>query len=145
MKNVFGLITGIFNKMKKKPKDNYFTELVKENNPKSAINFFLLATLGVGVILLAIPIVGMLVDIWYNHTITINLSDMALYIGAVAAIFTSGGITSAWTEFAYSKYDVPPIDDDGNDMVVSDDTDISTDEDETPVAVRRRRYRKANK
>jgi hypothetical protein len=98
---------------KKEDNDNYFAKLVKENNNVSALNFFLLATLGVGIILLIVPIVGMLVDIFYNHTMTINLSDMALYIGAVAGIFASGGLTSAWTEFSYSKFNVKPLDENG--------------------------------
>ena len=94
--------------MKKKKNDNFFTRLVKEDNNLSALNFFLMCTLGVGVLLLFVPIVGLVVDIIFNHTITINLSDMAMYIGAVAGIFASGGLTSAWTEFSYSKYDIPP-------------------------------------
>ena len=99
--------------MGKKKKENYFSKLVKEDNNVSALNFFLIATLAVGVILLFVPIIGMLVDIWFNHTMTINLSDMALYVGAVAGIFASGGLTSAWTEFSYSKYKVAPLDENG--------------------------------
>ena len=72
-------------------------------------NFFLMATLGIGTILLFVPVVGMFVDIWFNHTITINLSDMAVYIGAVVGIFAACGISSSCTEWAYSKYNVPPI------------------------------------
>lgn len=98
---------------KRKKKENYFQKLVKEDNNVSALNFFLMATLAVGVILLFIPTIGMLVDIWFNHTMTINLSDMAMYIGAVAGIFASGGLTSAWTEFSYSKYNVPVLDENG--------------------------------
>ena len=55
----------------------------------------------------------MIVDITYNKTITINLSDMSLYIGAVAAIFTGGGITGAITEYSYSKFKVNPLDENG--------------------------------
>ena len=106
----FGLYKGM---KKKEDNDNYFAKLVKENNNVSALNFFLLATLGVGIVLLIVPIVGMLVDIFYNHTMTINLSDMAMYIGAVAGIFASGGLTSAWTEFSYSKFKVAPLDENG--------------------------------
>ena len=112
----FGLYKGM-GKIKKK-KDNFFTRLLKEDNNLSVLNFFLICTLAVGVILLIVPIIGMMVDIIFNHTMTINLSDMALYIGAVAGIFASGGLTSAWTEFAYSKYDIPPVGEDGEDMVV---------------------------
>ena len=90
-------------------KDGFFTKLLKEDTNVSAMNFFLMCTLAVGVILLFIPAVGMLVDIWFNHTMTINMADLSMYIGAVAAIFASGGLSSAWTEFAYSKYNVAPI------------------------------------
>lgn len=93
----------------KKSKDSFFDKLIKEDTNVSMMNFFLMATLAVGVILLFVPVVGMLVDIWFNHTITINLSDMAVYIGAVSAIFAAGGLSSSWTEWAYSKYNVPVI------------------------------------
>jgi hypothetical protein len=113
MKNLLGGIFNICKNKMAKNNDNYFTKLVKEDNNLSALNFFLLATLAVGVLLLFIPVIGMLVDIWFNHTMTINLSDLAVYVGAVAAIFTSGGITAAITEYSYSKYNVPPLDENG--------------------------------
>jgi len=90
-------------------KDGFWTKLIKEDTNVSIMNFFLIATLAVGVILLFVPVIGMMVDIWFNHTITINLSDMAVYIGAVSAIFAAGGLSSSWAEWAYSKYNVKPI------------------------------------
>lgn len=122
---------GLYNGMKKKDNDNFFVKATKENNNINPVYVFMLGVLVVGVLLLFIPVIGMLVDIWYNHTITINLSDMAVYVGAVAAIFTSGGVTAAITEYSYSKFDIPPIDDDGNDMI---------DDEEKPIR-RSRRYR----
>ena len=116
--------------MGRKKKENYFQKLVKENNNVSALNFFLMATLAVGVILLFVPIVGMLVDIWFNHTMTINLSDMALYVGAVAGIFASGGLTSAWTEFSYSKYKVAPLDENGRPIKDDNNNGIPDEEEE---------------
>ena len=92
-----------------KNKDGFWTKLVKEDTNVSVMNFFLMCTLGVGVILLAIPALGMIVDIIYNHTISINMADLGQYIMAVAGIFAAGGLSSAWTEIAYSKYNVPPI------------------------------------
>ena len=89
--------------------DGFWTKLVKEDTNVSVMNFFLMATLGVGVLLLFIPVVAMVVDLCYNHTLTINMSDLGMYIGAVAGIFAAGGLSSAWTEFAYSKYNIPPI------------------------------------
>ncbi len=95
--------------MRKKVKDNFWTKLIKEDTNVSVMNFFLMCTLAVGVILLFIPAIGMIVDIIYNHTMTINLADLGTYIMAVAGIFAAGGLSSAWTEFAYSKYNVSPI------------------------------------
>ena len=92
-----------------KKQDGFWTKLVKEDTNVSVMNFFLMATLAVGVLLLFIPVVAMVVDLWYNHTLTINMSDLGMYIGAVAGIFAAGGLSSAWTEFAYSKYNIPPI------------------------------------
>lgn len=109
LKKVISFIPSIMNKTAIKNTDSFFTKLIKEDTNVSMMNFFLIATLAVGVILLFVPVIGLLVDIWFNHTITINLSDMALYVGAVAGIFAAGGLSSSWTEFAYSKYKIPPI------------------------------------
>ena len=108
LKKILGIFNNATNGMKR-TKDSFFTKLIKEDTNVSMMNFFLMATLAVGVILLFVPVVGMFVDIWFNHTMTINLSDMALYIGAVAGIFAAGGLSSSWTEWAYSKYNVPVI------------------------------------
>ena len=99
----------IFMVKKPRKKDTFMEKLIKEDTNVSMMNFFLLATLAVGVILLFVPVIGMLVDIWFNHTMTINMSDLAVYVGAVAGIFAAGGLSSSWTEFAYSKYKVPAI------------------------------------
>lgn len=108
LKKILGIFNNATNGMKRK-KESFFQKLIKEDTNVSMMNFFLMATLAVGVILLFVPVVGMFVDIWFNHTMTINLSDMALYIGAVAGIFAAGGLSSSWTEWAYSKYNVPVI------------------------------------
>ena len=103
---------GLYKGMKKK-KENYFIRATKEDNNINPIYLFLLIVLGVGIILLIVPVIGMLVDIFYNHTITINLSDMALYVGAVAAMFTGSGAAGAITEYSYSKFNVKPLDENG--------------------------------
>ena len=116
MHSILTLITfGLYNRkgMKNKKKENYFIRATKEDNNINPIYLFLLIILAVGILLLFVPIVGMIVDIVYNKTITINLSDMSLYIGAVAAIFTGGGITGAITEYSYSKFNVKPLDENG--------------------------------
>lgn len=129
MHKILQFITFGLMKKKKKNDDNYLNKLIKEDNNVNVVNFFLVATLFVGVILLFIPVVGMLVDIWFNHTMTINLSDMAVYIGAVAAIFASGGLTSAWTEYSYSKYNVPIVGEDGRPLTNNEDDTVECEED----------------
>lgn len=84
--------------------EKLFTKLIKGNTQFSSVNFFLIITTIIGCILLIIPIFGMLVDIMYNHTITIDLNGLAAYIVAVAGIFATGGIANAWTEYSYNKY-----------------------------------------
>lgn len=126
MNKLLQIITfGLYKGMKKKDNDNFFIKAMKENNSINPVYVFMLGVLCVGVLLLFVPVIGMLVDIWFNHTMTINLSDMAVYVGAVAAIFTSGGVTAAITEYSYSKFDIPPIDEDGNDMIVSEEEQCS--------------------
>ena len=115
MHSILGLITfGLYKVMKDKKNENYFIRATKEDNNINPIYLFLLIVLAIGILLLLVPIIGMIVDIVYNKTITINLSDMSLYIGAVAAIFTGGGITGAITEYSYSKFKVNPLDENGH-------------------------------
>ena len=119
MHSILGLITfGLYTGMKNKKNENYFIRATKEDNNINPIYLFLLIVLAICILLLIVPIVGMIVDITYNKTITINLSDMSLYIGAVAAIFTGGGITGAITEYSYSKFKVNPLDENGH--IISD-------------------------
>lgn len=92
------------NKQSKASNDGFWTNLVKDDNNFSTVNFFLIAATIVGILLLIMPMVAMGVDIWFNHTLTINLSDMGSYIIAVAGIFGAAGITNAWTEYSYQKY-----------------------------------------
>ena len=85
-------------------KDSFLTNLVKDDNNFSTVNFFLVAATIVGIALLIVPIIAMCVDVYFNHTITINLSDMGAYIVAVAGIFGAAGLTNAWTEYSYQRY-----------------------------------------
>jgi len=104
---------GLYKHMKHKKKENFFVRATKENNNVNPIYLYLLCVGGIGVMLLFIPVIGMLVDIWYNHTMTINLSDMSIYIGGVATLFISGGIPAALAEYSYSKFNVKPLDENG--------------------------------
>ena len=121
---------GLYKGMKNKPKENYFVRATKEDNNVNPIYLFLLIVLGVGIILLIVPVIGMIVDIWFNHTMTINLSDMALYVGAVAAMFTGGGAAGAITEYSYSKFNVKPLDEDGREIKDENHNGIPDDEED---------------
>ena len=82
----------------------YIDKLIKNNTGVSSKNFFLVAVTIIGLILLLVPAVLLIVEVIYNHTIATDLNGLAAYIGAVAAIFTSAGITKAWSE-KYEKKD----------------------------------------
>lgn len=76
----------------------YIDKLIKNNTGVSSKNFFLVAVTIIGLILLLVPAVLLIVEVIYNHTIATDLNGLAAYIGAVAAVFTSAGITKAWSE-----------------------------------------------
>ena len=77
---------------------NFLKKLVQNNTGVSSKNFFLVVVTFIGLILLLIPAIVLLVEVFYNHTIQTNLQEMAAYIGSVASIFATAGITKAWSE-----------------------------------------------
>lgn len=77
---------------------NYFNKLVRNNTGVSSKNFFLVSVTLIGFLLLLIPAVVLTVEIICNHTIQTDLNGMAAYIGSVAGVFASAGITKAWGE-----------------------------------------------
>lgn len=85
-------------------KDNYMNKLIKTNNNYSVTGFFLIITIIVGSLLLIVPIVSLIIEVWYNHTIHTDLNGMASYITAVAGIFGSGGFTYALSKWSDNKY-----------------------------------------
>ena len=105
-------------------KDSFLTNLVKDDNNFSTVNFFLVAATIVGIALLIVPIIAMCVDVYFNHTITINLSDMGAYIVAVAGIFGAAGLTNAWTEYSYQRY---------NKNIFSEQVDCNTENESIPI------------
>lgn len=76
----------------------WLSRLVKANSGLSSKSFFLVSVTIIGCILLLVPAVILITEVCFNHTITTDLSGLAEYIGAVAAIFASAGITKAWSE-----------------------------------------------
>lgn len=76
----------------------YIDKLIKNNTGVSSKNFFLVAVTLIGLILLLVPAVILIIEVCYNHTIQTDLNGLAAYIGAVAGVFATAGITKAWSE-----------------------------------------------
>ena len=76
----------------------YLGKLIGNNTGVSSKNFFLVAVTIVGLILLIIPAILLLVEVKYNHTIHTDLNGLAAYIGSVAGLFATAGLTKAWSE-----------------------------------------------
>lgn len=85
--------------------DNIVMNLIKNNTGISSKNFFLVTVTIIGFILLLVPAIVLLTEVFTTHTITTNLEGMAAYIGAVAGVFASAGITKAWSEKYENKVD----------------------------------------
>jgi len=84
--------------IKKGIKGNFFTKLVQQNSGYSSKSFFLVIVTIIGTLLLAVPIFVLGIEAWFNHTIATDLNGVAAYIAAVAAVFTSVGLTKVWSE-----------------------------------------------
>ena len=85
---------------------NLFSKLVQNNSGVSSKNFFLVTVTIIGCILLLVPAVLLTVEIIYTHTIHTDLNGLAAYIGSVAGVFASAGITKAWSQ----RYEIKPKD-----------------------------------
>ena len=91
----FSKMTVYLNKI---AKGNFFSKLIQQNSGYSSKSFFLVVVTFIGTLLLAVPIFSLTIEAWYNHTINTDLTAMAAYITAVAAVFTSVGLTKVWSE-----------------------------------------------
>ena len=104
-----------------KESDSYMSKLIKDDNNISPGNFFLIATTIVGLLLLLVPLFALVIEAWFNHTITTDLSGMAAYIVAVCSIFTVGGLTHGWTRWSENKFKSINKDAEGNELIPEDD------------------------
>jgi len=86
--------------------EGFLEKLIKSNSGISSKNFFLVTVTIIGCLLLIVPGVTMIIEVVFTHTIATDLSGMAAYIGAVASLFATAGITKAWSEkFERRDYD----------------------------------------
>ena len=77
---------------------NYIQKLIANNTGVSSKNFFLVVVTIIGCILLLVPAFALTIEAFFMHTIATDLSAMAAYIGSVASLFATAGITKAWSE-----------------------------------------------
>lgn len=76
----------------------WLQKLVRNNTGVSSKNFFLVTITFIGCLLLIVPVITLLVEVIFTHTIATDLNGMAAYIGAVASLFATAGLTKAWSE-----------------------------------------------
>lgn len=99
MNNNFNwFIRMIFRQSNVKKGEGLLSKLIRSNSGISSKNFFLVAVTLIGCILLLVPGVTLIIEVIFTHTIATDLTGMAAYIGAVATLFASAGITKAWSE-----------------------------------------------
>lgn len=95
------IINNIMTKLKQ---SSFFMRLIQNNSGVSSKNFFLVCTTIIGMVLLGVLIAGIIVDIKFNHTITIDMTDAAAFIGSVASLFAAAGLTKAGSEWSENKF-----------------------------------------
>lgn len=76
----------------------FFNKLVKNNTGVSSKNFLLVSVTIIGCLLLIVPGVILMIEVISNKTITTDLTGLAAYVGAVASLFATAGLTKAWSE-----------------------------------------------
>lgn len=76
----------------------WIAKLVRNNSGVSSKNFFLVTVTLIGCVLLLVPAVILMIESISNKTITTDLNGLAAYIGAVASLFATAGLTKAWSE-----------------------------------------------
>lgn len=90
---LLSLVTlGLYKGKDKIMKKGFFNRLLdKTDNSVALSSIIILLLVGVGLLLLLVPIFILVIEAWYNHTITTDLNGIATYIGAVTTIFVTAG------------------------------------------------------
>lgn len=86
---------------------NWLNSLVKSNSGVSSKSFFLVVVTFIGCLLLLVPVFTLSIEAIFLHTIATDLTGMAAYIGSVASLFATAGLTKAWSE-KYEHHNHPP-------------------------------------
>ena len=102
-------------------KMNYFSKLVSNNTGVSSKSFFLVVITIIGCLLLLVPVFALSIEAFYTHTIATDLSSMAAYIGAVASLFATAGITKAWSEKYEKRHNTHFIENQDEEETISEE------------------------
>lgn len=84
---------------------NYLKLLIQSDSGVSSKSFFLIAVTFIGCFLLVIVGFLLLWEIIKNGTIATDLSGLAAFVGAVASLFVTAGVTKAWGDSKTTKTD----------------------------------------
>lgn len=91
-------------------KKGWWSKLLdRRNDEVSSSTFFVCILLGVGVLLLLVPLFTLSIEAWFNHTISTDLTGMAAYIASVNAIFTVAAGLKGWVSHNDTKTKVAEI------------------------------------
>lgn len=82
-------------------------KLIENNTGISSKNFFLVAVTLIGCALLVIVGVVLLVEVIRNGTIRTDLNGLAAFVGSIAGLFATAGITKAWSEKKEDHFNKP--------------------------------------
>lgn len=80
--------------------------LDKNDTTVSSSSFYLVSVTIVGLLLLLVPMIVLVIEVIYNHTVQTDLNGMAAYITSVAALFATGGIVKGWISYNDSKTNI---------------------------------------
>ena len=77
---------------------NWINALIKSDTGISSKSFFLVVVTFIGCLLLLVPVFTLTIEAVFLHTIATDLTGMAAYVGSVASLFATAGLTKAWSE-----------------------------------------------
>lgn len=87
--------------------DGFWKRLMNKNDTTvSSSSFYLVSVTLVGLLLLFVPMIVLIIEVIYNHTVATDLNGMAAYIASVAGLFASGGIVKGWISYNDSKTNI---------------------------------------
>ena len=87
--------------------DGWLKKLLDKNDSTvSSSSFYLVSVTIVGLLLLLVPMIVLVVEVIFNHTVQTDLNGMAAYISSVAALFATGGIVKGWISYNDSKTNI---------------------------------------